>query len=283
MSYQAFYRVRFNEDFSDLCHYGVRGQKKGHRRFQNEDGSLTTLGRQHYGIGEQIRGAYLKATKKERAAARKEKSDIDQAMYEHGRNVGNTYFFRKARAKYAERNAPEEKKSGVIGNAVKKVASNFGLDDYADMATKYVKDATAKTLINQAKHPGKLIKAANTMRKPLNVAGKGVIGVGHVAERVAKKTPKAAIKTVGFIGKTVGKVGKRSIGWLHKGGNKKLVSGKKKLMNMMVHLGKKSARMIMSGGRTAVQKAQRNTPAIGRMVSQGARAIVRRIPNIRHS
>ena len=30
-----------------LAHYGVAGQKWGRRRYQNEDGSLTTLGRLH--------------------------------------------------------------------------------------------------------------------------------------------------------------------------------------------------------------------------------------------
>lgn len=37
------------EDF--LMHYGVKGQKRGHRRWQNEDGSLTEEGKIHYGIG----------------------------------------------------------------------------------------------------------------------------------------------------------------------------------------------------------------------------------------
>lgn len=32
-----------------LVHYGVKGQKKGVRRYQNEDGSLTTEGYAHYG------------------------------------------------------------------------------------------------------------------------------------------------------------------------------------------------------------------------------------------
>jgi len=33
-----------------LAHYGIKGQKWGVRRYQNPDGSLTELGRQHYGI-----------------------------------------------------------------------------------------------------------------------------------------------------------------------------------------------------------------------------------------
>lgn len=35
-----------------LIHYGTPGQKWGTRRYQNEDGSLTPEGREHYGLGE---------------------------------------------------------------------------------------------------------------------------------------------------------------------------------------------------------------------------------------
>lgn len=35
----------------ELYHYGVKGQQWGRRQYQNTDGSLTELGRQHYGYG----------------------------------------------------------------------------------------------------------------------------------------------------------------------------------------------------------------------------------------
>lgn len=35
----------------ELYHHGVKGQKHGVRRYQNKDGSLTALGRVHYGVG----------------------------------------------------------------------------------------------------------------------------------------------------------------------------------------------------------------------------------------
>lgn len=35
-----------------LQHHGIRGMKWGQRRWQNEDGSLTAAGRQHYGVSE---------------------------------------------------------------------------------------------------------------------------------------------------------------------------------------------------------------------------------------
>lgn len=37
---------------NELMHYGVKGMKKGVRQYQNADGSLTPLGREHYGVGE---------------------------------------------------------------------------------------------------------------------------------------------------------------------------------------------------------------------------------------
>ena len=45
-------------DDNYLAHYGVKGQKHGLRRYQNEDGTLTAEGREHYGIGENIRTVY---------------------------------------------------------------------------------------------------------------------------------------------------------------------------------------------------------------------------------
>lgn len=43
-------RVTINHDF--LAHHGVIGQKWGHRRYQNPDGSLTPEGRRHWGLSD---------------------------------------------------------------------------------------------------------------------------------------------------------------------------------------------------------------------------------------
>lgn len=40
---------------NELYHFGIKGQKWGVRRYQNEDGSLTSEGRKRYGeVGELI-------------------------------------------------------------------------------------------------------------------------------------------------------------------------------------------------------------------------------------
>lgn len=48
----AMCAIRFKGTEMSLAHYGVKGQKKGERRWQNEDGSLTPEGKIHYGVGD---------------------------------------------------------------------------------------------------------------------------------------------------------------------------------------------------------------------------------------
>lgn len=43
---------------SELYHHGIKGQKWGIRKYQNEDGSLTAAGRKRYGVGERITNAF---------------------------------------------------------------------------------------------------------------------------------------------------------------------------------------------------------------------------------
>lgn len=48
---------------SELYHHGIKGQKWGVRRFQNEDGSLTAAGRQRYGSAKESDDAIRKRIK----------------------------------------------------------------------------------------------------------------------------------------------------------------------------------------------------------------------------
>lgn len=47
-----------------LKHHGTKGQHWGHRRYQNHDGSLTALGREHYGIGKKREDGSLNAVER---------------------------------------------------------------------------------------------------------------------------------------------------------------------------------------------------------------------------
>lgn len=48
----------------ELYHYGIKGQKWGVRRFQNEDGSLTNAGKKRYGTQENFERQYPMDKKK---------------------------------------------------------------------------------------------------------------------------------------------------------------------------------------------------------------------------
>lgn len=61
-----------NEEFIE--HYGVKGQRRGVRRYQNDDGSLTSLGRQHYGIGTWLKKRFSPAEKGYRMAKKQKRS-----------------------------------------------------------------------------------------------------------------------------------------------------------------------------------------------------------------
>lgn len=50
------YRIAGFPVTDELYHYGIPGQSWGNRRFQNSDGSLTPLGRQHYNVGPPLKG-----------------------------------------------------------------------------------------------------------------------------------------------------------------------------------------------------------------------------------
>lgn len=73
-----------------LYHHGIKGQKWGLRRWQNEDGSLTDAGRKHYGYG--VLGSYRLRNaernsnydqyKYDRKMAKKRYKDAKRASYE---------------------------------------------------------------------------------------------------------------------------------------------------------------------------------------------------------
>lgn len=52
-----------NYNYQTLCHHGIKGQKWGIRRYQNEDGSLTAEGKQRYGTVENLEASRAKKKK----------------------------------------------------------------------------------------------------------------------------------------------------------------------------------------------------------------------------
>ena len=60
--------------YDEIKHHGIKGQKWGVRRYQNEDGSLTAKGKQRYGTQENFERQYPQESKKK---MKKAKGEVD--------------------------------------------------------------------------------------------------------------------------------------------------------------------------------------------------------------
>lgn len=108
----------------ELYHWGILGQRWGHRRFQNEDGSLTAEGRERYGVSEarsksgaqkaKARISYntqkYKADLKSKAAKEKVSRSADEERQRIRENSKNIRLARKEQAKFDKLNKKEEMK-----------------------------------------------------------------------------------------------------------------------------------------------------------------------------
>lgn len=86
-----------------LVHHGVLGQKKGNRRYQYEDGSLTPEGRRHYGVGpERKKGLDPETGSKIAGAAGAAGKNIGKAFGKLGRDTASQQY--AAGVKYTTKN-----------------------------------------------------------------------------------------------------------------------------------------------------------------------------------
>ena len=67
---------------SELYHHGIKGQKWGVRRFQNEDGSLTSAGKGRYRKGREVSREYISIRDKERERLQKSSKKYREAEKE---------------------------------------------------------------------------------------------------------------------------------------------------------------------------------------------------------
>lgn len=76
-----------------LIHYGVKNMKWGVRRYQNEDGSLTQLGKERYSVGSGGNSKFDKAYRKEMKKYNKlrDKADVDLQRSKAEKHEANAY------------------------------------------------------------------------------------------------------------------------------------------------------------------------------------------------
>ena len=76
-----------NITYDEIKHHGIKGQKWGVRRYQNEDGSLTAAGKKRYGTSENFERQYPADKKKSDMAAIGSSRDAVRGAKEVNRNL----------------------------------------------------------------------------------------------------------------------------------------------------------------------------------------------------
>ena len=123
----------------ELYHWGIKGQKWGDRRYQNEDGSLTPEGRERYGKGgDRIKIERAKATyntqkyKADLKSKAQREKDIRAAQEERNRikeNSKTMLLARKSQGKFDRLNKKEEAKLNNQGRPKASLGKTKNMSD----------------------------------------------------------------------------------------------------------------------------------------------------------
>ena len=116
----------------ELMHYGIKGQKWGERRFQNEDGTLTPAGRKKYKL--EIKEENKKAFEYGREAS----ISSHAAAYAKNKSIKSQYKFKKALLK--DPNMIKSSTQKKRRNAEADEMSSKQLEAYARSAEKKAKE-----------------------------------------------------------------------------------------------------------------------------------------------
>ena len=155
---------------NELYHSGVKNQKWGIRRYQNEDGSLTELGRQHYGYGIKRAIKSIGENHKKKKLAKKRAKALEKA--------------RKARAEKRAHDAAR-KKAIETGDAteVLKYKNELSTKEKQDIYNRLLADENlARISDNEIRRKAEEAAAKSKWNKAKRIAGK----VGDVTDWIGK-------------------------------------------------------------------------------------------------
>ena len=131
---------------ADICHHGVKGQSWGKRQYQYEDGSLTPLGREHYGVTDKrSEKAIRKADKLRKKAALQEASDKKtdaryiKAYNNVARKVNSDGSIAKFNEEYGKKNNNNFETQKYVNEYTKWISKKIDTE-YKNLATLDVKN-----------------------------------------------------------------------------------------------------------------------------------------------
>lgn len=169
----------------ELMHYGIKGQKWGVRRFQNEDGSLTSAGRKKY--RQEIKAENKKAFEYGREAS----ISSQAAAYAKNKSIKSQYKYKKALLKDPNmiKSSTQKKRRYAEADAM----SSKQLEAYARSAEKKAKEHCNSLIKKYGSENVKSIRYSKFKAKD-----------GSITERVndrvisGKDVAKSILKSIGL-------------------------------------------------------------------------------------
>lgn len=125
----------------ELCHWGIKGQKWGRRRYQNKDGSLTPEGKKRYGTNDSIT-----ESKKDYSPKKKKTSEMtDEELAKEVTRLAREKQYKNLMAELY----PEQRNKAL--DFVKSVAISAGKDVATNLIKKILNDAANKAYASVTK------------------------------------------------------------------------------------------------------------------------------------
>lgn len=180
---------------TDFEHHGIKGQRWGVRRYQNEDGTLTEEGKKKYGSEDAYRAQQLKKMDPSRMSNAELKELSDRMALEKSVKKGDEEVQR-----IMAQNGMELLKTAAVVAAVA-VGTKYAVDHLPDIAATVAK-STARATTNAATEVTKAVTdtAANAVKSVANAATEK----GHEARKNIASTD-AARKYVQTIDSLLGR------------------------------------------------------------------------------
>ncbi len=192
---------------SELYHWGITGMKWGFRRFQNEDGSLTSAGRERYGVGaERASKKHSKAgmvgleakyqAKRAVKSVKKTASELDEARINNARRRVSALVDKRDRIQEKAFLKEQEKALKKDMKKVKKDAEKEAKGKFSIKKIKDLSDEEISARINRLKREGELLnlEASRNMSPGMKAFADAISGA---ATEATKGLAKDAVTALG--------------------------------------------------------------------------------------